>query len=64
MDVSIGEVRTEMVTTEGVGALSPEEVKRLVALVLEQFRREQELTAQRQRDTGIHDRVFRPGEGD
>jgi hypothetical protein len=59
MDVKIGEVVTELVVTEGVGSLSPEDVKRLVALVLEQIRHEQGRTAQQQRDTAVHDRAFR-----
>jgi polyhydroxyalkanoate synthesis regulator phasin len=59
MDVKIGEVVTEMVVTEGVGSLSPEDVKRLVSLVLEQLRYEQDRSAQQQRDTAIHDRAFR-----
>jgi hypothetical protein len=59
LDVRIGEVVTDMVVTEGVGALGPEEVKRLVALVLEQVRYEQERMAQRERDTTIRDRAFR-----
>jgi hypothetical protein len=59
MDVRIGEVVTEMVVTEGVGSLGPEEVKRLVAIVLEQLRQEQDRAAQRQRDTSIGDRAFR-----
>ncbi|MGH9425693.1 MAG: hypothetical protein ACRD2L_05225 [Terriglobia bacterium] len=58
MDVRIGEVATEMIVTEGVGSLNPEEVKRLVALVLEQVRHEQDRLAQRQRDTMINDCVF------
>jgi len=60
MDVHIGEVVTELVVTEGVGQLSAADVKRLVALVLEQVRHEQERAAQRERDTAIHDRAFRP----
>jgi hypothetical protein len=59
MDVRIGEVVTDMVVTEGVGTLGPEEVKSLVALVLEQVRYEQERMAQRERDTAIRDRAFR-----
>jgi hypothetical protein len=59
MDVKIGEVVTEMTVTEGVGSLSPEDVKRLVSLVLEQIRHEQGRTAQQQHDTAIHDRAFR-----
>lgn len=60
MDVRVGEVVTEMVVTEGVGSLSPEEVKRLVALVLEQVRHEQDRMAQRQRDVVVNDRAYRP----
>jgi hypothetical protein len=50
-----------MVVTEGVGSLNPEDVKRLVALVLEQVRIEQDRAAQRERDTSVNDRVFRHG---
>jgi hypothetical protein len=61
VDVRIGEVSTELTVTEAVGPLSPEDVKRLVALVLEQVRQEQERAELRRRDTAITDRVFRPG---
>jgi hypothetical protein len=60
MDVKIGEVVTEMVVSEGVGTLGPEEVKKLVGLVLEQVRQERDRSEQRERDTAIKDRVFRP----
>ena len=59
MDVRVGEVVTEMVVTEGVGSLSPEEVKRLVALVLEQVRHEQARAMQRARDTTVYDQAYR-----
>jgi hypothetical protein len=58
-DVRIGEVVSEFVITEGIGPLSPQEVKALVAVVLEQLRQQQDLRADRERDTAIHDRVFR-----
>lgn len=58
MDVKIGKVETEIVVTEGVGPLSPEEVSKLVALVLEQLRDEQDRLAQRQSDTAIGDSLF------
>jgi hypothetical protein len=58
MDVKIGEVVTEMVVTEGVGSLSPEEVKRIVAIVLEQLRQQQDSAAQRERDTAVTNRAF------
>jgi hypothetical protein len=59
IDVKIGEVVTEVEVTEGIGSLSPEDVKRLVALVLEKVRIEQARHAQQQRDTTVHDRAFR-----
>ena len=58
--MKIGEVVTEMSITEGVGTLGPEEVKKIVALVLEQVRQEQDRAAQRERDVTIKDRAFRP----
>jgi hypothetical protein len=60
VDVKIGEVVTELVVTEGVGALGPQEVKKLVALVLEQLHHEQDRRSQRERDVKINDRAFRP----
>ena len=58
MDVRINEVVTELVVTEAVGPLAAEDVKRLVALVLEQVRREQDRHAQRERDTAVTNRAF------
>jgi hypothetical protein len=60
MDVKIGEELTEMVVTESVGALGPEDVKKLVAMVLERVRAEQDRAEQRSRDVTIKDRAFRP----
>ncbi|HEV7395164.1 MAG TPA: hypothetical protein VGN86_01535 [Pyrinomonadaceae bacterium] len=54
-DVRIGEVQTEVVVTEAVGSLSPEDVKRIVAIAMEQFRQEQDRIGQRQKDTGVHE---------
>lgn len=59
-DVRIGEVAVELEVTEGIGPLGPQEVRSLVALVLEQVRREQAREADHARDTQIHDRAFRP----
>jgi hypothetical protein len=59
MDIRIGEVTTELTITESVGTLSPEEVRRLVMLVLEQVQQEQARNQRRERDTSIGDRVFR-----
>jgi hypothetical protein len=58
--VQIGEVRTDVVVTEGVGPLSKADVQRLVSLVLEQVRHEQDRNEERQKDTGISNRVFPP----
>ncbi len=58
MDVRIDRVDTEIVVSEGVGPLAPEEVKRLVALVLEQVRREAAERADRRSETVIGNRVF------
>jgi len=59
MDVRIGEIASELVVTESIGPLGPDEVKRLVALVLERLRDEQARQAQRERDTSVHESVFR-----
>jgi hypothetical protein len=47
-DVRIGQVVVDMEITEGIGPLGPQEV-RLVALVLEQVRREQSPSRSRAR---------------
>jgi hypothetical protein len=57
-DWRIGEVSTELVVTEPVGSLRPEEVKKIVALVLEHLRHEQHRSAQRERDTAVTDRAY------
>jgi hypothetical protein len=57
--VHIGEVVTDLIVTESVGPLSPEDVKRLAALVAEHMRQEKERTDQRTRDVEIRDRAFR-----
>jgi hypothetical protein len=58
--VDIGEVRTDVVITEGVGPLSRADVQRLVSLVLAQVRHEQDMNGQREKDTGIDNRVYPP----
>lgn len=63
-DVRINEVATEISVTEGVGPLSAEQVKKLVALVLAQVKLEQDRVYQRQKDTMIRDRAYRPRVGD
>ena len=53
-DVQIKEFATHIEVTEGVGPLSPEQVKQIVTLVLEHVSREQRGLEQRARDTRIH----------
>jgi hypothetical protein len=57
-DVRIGEVVTEIVVTEGIGPLGPDEVRSLVALVLDHVRQDQQRRSDRTRDTELRDRVF------
>jgi hypothetical protein len=59
MDVRIGEVVTDVTVTDGPGPLSAEDMKTLVAKVLEQVRQAQDRQAERDADTRIHDRAFR-----
>lgn len=63
-DVRINEVITDIAVTEGVGPLSAEDVKRIVAIVLAQIRTEQDRHAQRAKDTTIRDRAYQPRIGD
>jgi hypothetical protein len=58
LDVRIGEVVTDLMLTESVGALAPEEVKRLVVLVAEHMQRAQDVAAQRTRDTCIDNSAY------
>ena len=60
-DVRIGEVVTEVTVTGEVGPLAPEDVKKLVALVLEHVREERRREAERGGDTRIADRRFQTG---
>jgi hypothetical protein len=57
-DWRINEVNTELIITESVGSLGPEEVKKIVALVLQHVREENNRLAQHQRDTAITDRAY------
>ncbi len=58
MDVRIDEVAADVVISEGVGALSAQDVRRLVTLVLEQVRREHDRSMERSNDTRVQDRAF------
>jgi rRNA maturation endonuclease Nob1 len=58
--VEIREVHTDIVVTENVGTLSKEDVQKVLALALQHLRNEQELNAQREKDTAITNRVYPP----
>jgi rRNA maturation endonuclease Nob1 len=58
--VEIREVRTDIVVTENVGSLSKEDVQKVLALALQHLRNEQDLNAQREKDTAITNRVYPP----
>ncbi len=61
MDVRIGKVENEIVVTDGVGPLAPREVQKIVQLVLEHLRHEEDRRRQHERDTEISNRVYTPG---
>jgi hypothetical protein len=58
--VGIGEVKTDIVITEGVGPLSRADVQKVVSLVLEHLRHQQDKDEQREKDTGISNRTIPP----
>lgn len=60
--VEIGQVQTDIVVTEGVGPLSKADVQQLVSLILERLRHEQDVNAQRAKDTAIENQVYPPQE--
>lgn len=62
-DVRVGEVVTDIVVTEGIGPLGPQEVKALVALVLEHVRDDRRRQDDQQHDTRMRGRAFQPHEG-
>lgn len=51
--VEVGQVKTDIVITEGIGPLSRADVQQLVSLVLEQIRHEQDRAVQREKETTI-----------
>lgn len=57
-DVEIDRVETEIVISEGIGAMSAEDVRQLVDMVLQHVRRERDTSAGRERDTAVRDRIF------
>jgi hypothetical protein len=60
--IEIGHVETDIIVTEGVGPLSKADVQQLVSLVLQQLRHEQDMNAQRAKDTTIQNQVYPPQE--
>jgi hypothetical protein len=60
--IEIGHVQTDIIVTEGIGPLNKADVQRLVSLVLEQLRHEQDINAQRAKDTAIQNQVYPPQE--
>jgi hypothetical protein len=60
--IEIGHVQTDIIVTEGVGHLSKADVQQLVSLVLQQLRHEQDMNAQRAKDTTIQNQVYPPQE--
>jgi len=63
-DVRINNLVTEVTVTDGVGPLSAEDVRRIVAIVMDHVRAEQDRIAQRAKDTTIRDRAYQPRIGD
>jgi hypothetical protein len=59
-DVEIGEIVTELVVTEPNGALSREEMRKIIETVLQHVRAEKERGQQREKDTGVRDRAYQP----
>jgi hypothetical protein len=62
-DVQINEVRTDMEITEGMGAMGPAELKKLVAKVMEHLRAQQHQEELRRRDNTLTDHAY-AAEGD
>lgn len=58
--VKIREVDFTVEITEPIGPLSPEDVKKIASLVLETVERRDQIAADRDRDTRVHDRVWDP----
>jgi hypothetical protein len=62
-DVRINDLVTEVVVTDPVGPLAAEDVQKIVNLVLEHVRADQERRAQQTRDTALADRSYDPHHG-
>jgi hypothetical protein len=62
-NVQINEVQTNVEITESVGTLAPNEVKKLVALVIEHLKNQRDHEDQRRRDDTVTDHAY-AAEGD
>ena len=58
MDVQIETITTQIQVSEGVGSLSPEDVRKIVALVMEHLNQQKHTDHQREADVKIRDRSF------
>ena len=59
-DVQVRRVQMAIEVAEPVGPLAPEDVRRIVTLVLEALEQQQASHHDRQRDTRVRDRVWSP----
>jgi hypothetical protein len=57
-DIHIEEVQTDLEITESVGTLAPAEVKRLVALVMEQLKAKERHEERRKRDDQLRNTAY------
>lgn len=60
LNVDIDEIVTEMTLSEGRQGLSAAEKRELVQAVLECLRSKQDCDQQREKDTGLRNRAYRP----
>ena len=61
MDVRIGEVVSDVVVTDNVANLTPQDLRTIIKKVLDHLEEHQARVAQRERDITINDRVFQRG---
>ena len=57
-DIRIEEVQTDLEITESVGTLAPAEVKRLIALVMEQLKTKERHEERRKRDDQLRNTAY------
>ena len=59
-DVYINEVQTQLQISEGVGSLGPEDVKKLVALVMAELKSQQYNHSLREQDSRLQGSAYVP----